>query len=77
MPTKMNLSKDVKDSNVQAPLFADETARLTNENAMMKHKLNELMKLYEEGLTYKMNLVAFLMKQGLYQEWQEYYTNLR
>lgn len=49
---------------------------LTSSNSVLNSKYNAMLKLYEEEVNYKCNLIAFLHYKNLYSEWKNFYTSL-
>lgn len=51
--------------------------KLLGENTHLRSLYNAMAKLYEEELSYKCNLVAFLFERGLFHEWEKHYQSLK
>lgn len=62
--------KSVKDALAKA-------SKLESRVSIIDSQFKAAMKLYEEELTYKCNLVAFLFQKGLFQEWEKHYQSLK
>ena len=75
--TESEVKNHLRDAERQVRDTIMKHTKLLGENTYLRSLYNAMAKLYEEELSYKCNLVAYLYSKGLYQEWEAHYNSLK
>ena len=75
--TESEVKNHLRDAERQVRDTIMKHTKLLGENTYLRSLYNAMAKLYEEELSYKCNLVAFLFERGLFHEWEKHYQSLK